>query len=680
MHLSFCSPFLTMLSGTSLPNIDVPLRTRTPRVPPKAKRQGYVSFNPVLFVSLSPLQTRIKDVTKENASTAKEGEKNGHDPKQAVETQDTSPSRGLRSLQRKVELHPQVGHREHAWIIWKTSAATALFSTVTDFVAYWRRAPPLPPPSLPTPPRPSFSFLSLLSSSKASSTALSLASPAVLPDLSKAALSFSTPPLTTNPTALPTSSLTTSQLAARQARNEQPHRLLPQRTAAEWWHGLRTHLFQVAPGHFFRSALSNMSELALYAVFREQLRVWLAIGSSGKCLSSPYVFSPSSFSLPVLTPMSSHPLYSLDSCRRFPPSSAAGGSPKMISSTSSSFFFLSHLRNPNVWCGAGGGALGGALCAAVAHPYHVLDTTVRMECIRVPVSSLAPPMGSSMVTTTSAVIPMGNVMTKSGGTIVRRRFQHVGEVIIAVLKPPPSLASSSSSPSFLERWRRLTDGLRQGRRMAMLGGAVQGGVRFGMYELLREDGVYRHSAVLFFYCWLSSFAGVVCQYPCKTIRQFWFSAASLPSPIRTRNNGATDGGRTLLQHVTYRSVLRELRRTGGMSQLWLHFFSSRPMLCAIPSAFLLYSYDCLMRQEAEREGRRRRGRATLWEEGAVPPASHPSTYMAIQSGTADMSAAPPPAPPSRTTAAVDQSLTAMRTAATPLPAYEFRPPGRTTLL
>lgn len=713
-----------MTSSVRLPNIDVPLKTRTRRVSPTPKRQGYLSFNPILYLyqSLDCISRVGGKAVREDKTLSSGKEKvrkpDGQEKENAEDPE--SKWKNFDSLLRVVELQPQVPLKEHAWIICAASAATALFSTLTDFVVYWRRTPPAPPGPPSSSSAFSFSFLNSSSSTVAfsfpSATSSGVPSGATLPFstiVPSTSMISGTPTTvsTSSITALPTSSLTSSQMAARAARNEQPHRLLPVRTAAEWWLGLQAHLCNIAPGHFWRSAVGNISELSLYALIREQIRVLLAIWSSGECLTSPYVVVQCSSPFPV-DPFPSHPSSLTDnvdaaattttttssssrgSRSASPLSQLHGGravQPSVISTGSFSFFLPSHFRNPNLWCGVGGGALGGALCAAVAHPFQVLDTTVRLECVRIPVLSPLCSRVASGVPIAPGEIPSSRVKATGGvmhgGTVVQRRFKHVGEVIMAALRSPPP--SSSASSSFLERWRKFSGGLRQGRRMAMIGGAVHGGVRFGGYELLREDGVYRHAAVLFFYCWLSSFAGLVCQYPCRTLRQYWHSAVSLPSPVLRRESGKDGKGRHQ-QRVTYRSVLRELRRTGGISQLWLHFFSSRPMLCSLPSAFLLFSYDCLMRQEAEGERekmmrklkeKRRGEQRAPWEvkDGVGVPLSSSRLMSGREMEPTSFSSSFHNGVRTHTTASVDQSLTAMKTASQPLPSYEFRPPSRRAL-
>lgn len=622
-----------MSSSSSLANIDVPLQTNTPRVPPKAKRKGYRSFHPILHVKNYRLE--------KGSGNAGLQERKGIAPRsEHVQVVDTpphpplQPAEDFRFLMVTAELHPQVRHRDHARIILNISAGAALLGTMTDFVAYWRRMPPL--------------------STRSSSTALSLPSDISHAPSPSTVFPGAPPPAVIQP--IPTMSLTTSQKVARQARNEQPHRLFPSLTAAEWHYGCQTHLTRIAPSHFCRSFLWFTSELGLYATFREQLRLLLAIGSSGQYLTPPYRLLLPETSLLMPTP------FFAPGPSVFPATSTGGEGTKLVTRTSFGFQLMSHVCHANLWCGVGGGALAGALCTAVAHPYHVLETTVRMECVRVPSPARHGSPQTGFCSTSSS----------SGGTQIRRRFRHVGDVLIEALRAPPSTSSPASS--FRSRCRKLLLGLHQGQRIAVVGGALQGGVQFGGYELLREDGMYRHSAVLFFYCWLSSFAGVVCQYPCKTLRQFWFSAASLPSlaTVKGKNDrsermGSRGGeGAGIHPGVTYRSVLKELRRTGGVSQLWLHFFSSRPMLCALPGAFLLYGYDCLMQQAVQRKNTPQ----THWERDAPRQLSDFNDTAATNCFHFSQSVLPSMAP------SVEQSLTAIKTASAPLPAYEFPSPAK----
>lgn len=221
-------------------------------------------------------------------------------------------------------------------------------------------------------------------------------------------------------------------------------------------------------------------------------------------------------------------------------------------------------------CGATAGGLACGLCAAVAHPYHVLETTARMS----PRNAAGQPM-----------------------------FRRASDVWRAGLRD--------------KGLRALLKGFQQGGRMAVAGGVVQGAVQFGGYELLREDGLYRHPLVFFFDCWFVCFSGVLCRYPFRSLRQLWCdyqvqaTAASIFAPDASQAAlvRRPPGYSSIKHHpqsmrvrqLSYRAVLASLRRNGGVTQLWKGFFTARPMLRAVPAGGLLYFYDSWMRAAVERQ-------------------------------------------------------------------------------
>eukprot|EP00796_Vickermania_ingenoplastis_P011617 gene11618-8006_t len=344
-----------------------------------------------------------------------------------------------------------------------------------------------------------------------------------------------------------------------------PHHVVKPEQMSSWREALLRgrHHFPTIPHTLFRSTLSYGSELGLFIVFRHLLRRAAGLHS---VVSRADASSASSLSNAV---------------------------PQTVTLTPS-LAIARHVRDPEVWCGLLAGAAAGAACAAVAHPYRVLDATSRAE----------------------------------------PRFRTPMDVLRAGLAEQPAM---------------LRRGLRQGFAMATVGGAMQCGVQFGGYQMLREDGVYRHPVVFFLYCYVAVLGGALCRYPCLSLRQHWHQlymmqpiapvvssssraglwAASKEVAVTGRAASAHAHPQFQRRYVSYWSVLDSLRRNGGITRLYDGFFASRPMLRAVPTAGLLYMYDSLMRSTAERlhPGRR-----------AVPQAS--------------------------------QSLTAMLPARRPLPAYD----------
>lgn len=345
---------------------------------------------------------------------------------------------------------------------------------------------------------------------------------------------------------------------------------------------------KAAPYYFFRTVVSNGAELGCFVLFRDAL---------GRMIRGrPRIIPPPEASSPSLATTTSSSSASASS-------SSHVTIPREVRTVclTPSFFVSRHLRSAETWCGVIAGALSGGLCSAVAHPYRVLETTARLE----------------------------------------PRFNHAGNVLLTGLR---------------ENRRMLFKGLFKGWRMAVLGGAVQCGIQFGGYHILREDGAYRHPVIFFFYCWLSSLVGAIVRYPCLTLRQHWNHAyATAPlvplqrvaernvitRAVDTATSSAAHHPQYARRSITYRSIVQVLRRNGGISKLWDGFFASRPMLRAVPTAVLLFTYDSMVRSEAE---------ATLMLHSSTP--SRPSDR-----------------------ASPSQSLTSLQEATRPLPPYEFPTPA-----
>ncbi|XQJ28875.1 Mitochondrial carrier protein, putative [Leishmania guyanensis] len=176
------------------------------------------------------------------------------------------------------------------------------------------------------------------------------------------------------------------------------------------------------------------------------------------------------------------------------------------------------------------GAVTGVLYATMRHPYDVLRATAE---------ALAGP----------------------------HQFRGAADVLVTALRERP----------------RVLLGVYRGFSVAVLSRSLQFALQFGLYNWMRYDGVYRHSMVLFLYCHLATFLGVVAQYPVHSLRQ----------ELRVLN-AATRG-----RPKSYRSLFLDLRRRHGITKLYDGFFRSKPILNAVPMALLMTAYDMCTRRFTE---------------------------------------------------------------------------------
>lgn len=172
-----------------------------------------------------------------------------------------------------------------------------------------------------------------------------------------------------------------------------------------------------------------------------------------------------------------------------------------------------------------------------------------------------------------------------------------GAIYAVARHPYDVLRATADAPSAPRRftgaadvfWTALTRrpqvlrGLASGLGAAVVGRALQFSVQFGLYNWLRYDGVYRSPLVLFLYCHAASFLGLVALYPLQAMRQQLY-----------RLNQQTYGRR-----LTYRALLLQLRQRHGMSKIYDGFFSSKPVLSAVPLALLMTTYDIASRRYTE---------------------------------------------------------------------------------
>ncbi|ORC91067.1 uncharacterized protein TM35_000074910 [Trypanosoma theileri] len=148
-----------------------------------------------------------------------------------------------------------------------------------------------------------------------------------------------------------------------------------------------------------------------------------------------------------------------------------------------------------------------------------------------------------------------------------KQFKSAGDVLKTALRERPSVLL----------------GIYKGFTAAACGRMVQFAAQFGIYNATRYDGVYHDTSVLFLYCHLAAFLGQLLQYPFM----------SLKYQLRLRNQ-FTRG-----QPITYRSYIAEIRSRHGISKIYDGFFTSRPILNAIPAALLMTLYDLYTRRYTE---------------------------------------------------------------------------------
>ncbi|KPI89775.1 hypothetical protein ABL78_1155 [Leptomonas seymouri] len=176
------------------------------------------------------------------------------------------------------------------------------------------------------------------------------------------------------------------------------------------------------------------------------------------------------------------------------------------------------------------GATAGALYAALRHPYDVLRATAE--------ASTGP-----------------------------RSFRGAADVFLTALKERP----------------RVLKGLYRGFSVAISCRMAQFALQFGLYNWLRYDGVYRSPLMLFLYCHVATFLGLVAQYPVQALRQQLYLANTLTK------------GRPL----GYRSLIMDMRRRHGITKVYDGFFRGKPLLNAVPPALLMFLYDVCTRRYTE---------------------------------------------------------------------------------
>ncbi|ESL06532.1 hypothetical protein TRSC58_05792 [Trypanosoma rangeli SC58] len=148
-----------------------------------------------------------------------------------------------------------------------------------------------------------------------------------------------------------------------------------------------------------------------------------------------------------------------------------------------------------------------------------------------------------------------------------KKFKDVRDVVKTALREKPSVLL----------------GVYRGVTAVAVGRLVQFGAQFGVYNATRYDGVYRHTCMLFLYCHLGATLGLLLQYPFLSIKH----------QLHLRNQ-FTRG-----KPHTYRSYILEVRARHGITKVFDGFFTSRPMLNAVPAALLMTLYDVCTRRYTE---------------------------------------------------------------------------------
>ncbi|EPY24738.1 hypothetical protein AGDE_12196 [Angomonas deanei] len=127
-------------------------------------------------------------------------------------------------------------------------------------------------------------------------------------------------------------------------------------------------------------------------------------------------------------------------------------------------------------------------------------------------------------------------------------------------------------------------GLYKGFAMNGMSTSLRYSTQFGVYNALRYDGVYRHPLVLFAYCHMGAFLGMLIQYPFLAIKQ------------QLRIVNSLNGGK--YPH-NYRSYISQVKRQHGVTKLFEGFFTGKPVLNAVPPALLMTLYDIGVRRYTE---------------------------------------------------------------------------------
>ncbi|KEG10786.1 solute carrier family 25 (mitochondrial adenine nucleotide translocator), member 4/5/6/31 [Trypanosoma grayi] len=148
-----------------------------------------------------------------------------------------------------------------------------------------------------------------------------------------------------------------------------------------------------------------------------------------------------------------------------------------------------------------------------------------------------------------------------------KKFGGARDVLLTALREKPSVLL----------------GIYRGVTVAACGRMMQYGAQFGVYNATRYDGVYHHTALLFLYCHFGAFLGLVLQYPFMSVRHQLYM-----------RNQFTRG-----KPHTFRSYIAEVRVRHGITKIYDGFFTSRPILNAVPPALMMTLYDVCVRRYTE---------------------------------------------------------------------------------
>lgn len=163
--------------------------------------------------------------------------------------------------------------------------------------------------------------------------------------------------------------------------------------------------------------------------------------------------------------------------------------------------------------------------------------------------------------------PYDMLRATADATTGPRQFRGAADVLFTALRERPAVLK----------------GIYRGFSVALYGRSAQFALQFGLYNWLRYDGVYRGPVVLFLYCHVATFLGLVAQYPVHSLRQQLHLANTL-----------TKG-----RPQSYRSLILDLRRRHGITKVYDGFFKAKPFLNAVPPALLMCLYDVCARRYTE---------------------------------------------------------------------------------
>jgi hypothetical protein len=128
-------------------------------------------------------------------------------------------------------------------------------------------------------------------------------------------------------------------------------------------------------------------------------------------------------------------------------------------------------------------------------------------------------------------------------------------------------------------------GLYKGVRTSVLANTLQFSALFGIWDMLKADGVEASNWRTFFYAFCASFVAHAMQYPVYFTRQAMFDFNA-----RKRFGG-----------VSVKKFLLEQRKRQGLSILYTGFFKTRPMIGSIPCAIGLVTMDLAKRTLWQRQ-------------------------------------------------------------------------------